>query len=68
MMTVRVDDIDDSDGFRNLGELWSGPLDEFLADNSLTEVEMATIRSLPVGASFLSGGGAAPMFRLTRLT
>ncbi len=69
MKTVRLDDIDLDDGFRNCGEQWRGTLDEFLANNeTLNEQEIYVLRSMPVGASFVFGGGAAASFRLERLT
>ncbi len=69
MKTVRLDDIDLDDGFRNLGERWRGTLDEFLANNeTLNEQEIYLLLSMSVGASFLFGGGSSPTFRIERLT
>jgi hypothetical protein len=50
--------------------VWSGTAEEFLSRNHgvLSAEEVATIGALEVGASFESGGGGEPRWRLTRMS
>lgn len=50
--------------------VWSGTVKEFLARNHgvLSAEETATIGALAIGASFESGGGGEPRWRLTRMS
>lgn len=51
-------------------EVWRGTLDDFLETNvhCFDAAEAARVRGLQVGEHFLSGGGAAPVYRLERVS
>lgn len=50
--------------------VWLGPLVEFLDANvdDFDEIQLSLLRGLAVSEAFVGGGGAQPVFRLTRVS
>ena len=47
-------------------DLWEADLDQFIAENGFEGEEETALRGLEVGFCLTYGGGAAPLFTVTR--